>query len=167
MKKSQFIDGGPPEPNQSELDGFYAAAKNHHPDLPTDYHVRWIGIDDATTEEIFGLIKAKEKTGTFTLPWIWQATEQKLPEIGDTIILIDYHGHPNLLVQLTQIDEVPFGAISETHTSIDGPPVRDLKIWKPLHTDYWNALLQAHGKQVTDEMPVLVERFTLIATSNE
>jgi hypothetical protein len=46
---------------------------------------------------------------------------------------------------------------------VDGPPVRALAIWKPLHTRYWNGMLTPFGLQVTADMPVLVERLQLIA----
>jgi uncharacterized protein YhfF len=41
--------------------------------------------------------------------------------------------------------------------------MRDLAIWKPLHTRYWNGLLEPYGLTVSDEMPVWVEKFDLLA----
>ena len=37
-------------------------------DLPPDYQVRWIGLDDETTRQVIELIGLRDKTGTFTLP---------------------------------------------------------------------------------------------------
>jgi hypothetical protein len=45
-------------------------------------------------------------------------------------------------------------------------PVRPLTIWKPLHTRYWNAMLKPFGLQVTEAMPVLVERLELLARAD-
>ena len=131
-----------------------------------DYQVRWIGLDHESTEQVLALIEAGDKTGTFTLPWIVAKTDQPAPRVGDRIILIDYLGRPRLLVRLTAIEEVTFGSLDERHTAVDGTPVRPLTIWKPLHTRYWNAMLGPFGLQVTDEMPVLVERLQLIARAN-
>jgi uncharacterized protein YhfF len=124
--------------------------------------VRWIGLDHASTEQVLALIEAGDKTGTFTLPWIVARTSQAAPRVGDNIVLIDFGGRPRLLVRLTGIEEVPFGAVSERHTAVDGSPVRSLKVWKPLHTQYWNAMLAPFGLQVSDDMPVLVESFELL-----
>ena len=41
-----------------------------------------------------------------------------------------------------------------------GPARPDPAVWKPLHTDYWNALLQPFGLTVSDDMPFWAERFT-------
>ena len=114
------------------------------------------------TNQILELIHAKDKTGTFTLPWIVERTDQPTPRVGAAIILVDFAGAPNTLVRLTKIDEVAFGAVTEEHTAIDGTPVRDLEIWKPMHTVYWNNLLAPFGMTVSEEMPVWIESFELL-----
>jgi len=151
-------------PDPATLDAFWQSAKSALPatTLPDDYQVRWIGLDDVTTRQVLDLIRAGDKTGTFTLPWIVEHTDQPEPAVGDTIILVDFAGHPCLLVRLTEIETVLFGAITVAHTAIDGTPVRDLAIWKPLHTRYWNGLLAPFSMSVNDEMPVWVEKFELL-----
>ena len=47
-------------------------------------------------------------------------------------------------------------------TAVDGSPVRDPAIWVPLHTVYWNALLEPFGLTVSDDMPFWVEAFELL-----
>jgi uncharacterized protein YhfF len=162
-KSGGFLGCTPPDP--SELEAFWGSARDALPAamLGDAYQVRWIGLDDDSTRQILELIRAGDKTGTYTLPWIVENTGQPTPAIGDTIILVDFGGHPQLIVRLTEIETVPFGQISETHTAVDGPPMRDLAIWKPLHTRYWNGLLEPYGLTVSDEMPVWVEKFDLLA----
>ena len=131
----------PPDPDQ--LRAFWAHARQAlgNAQLPDHYQVRWIGFDADTTEQVLELIRAGDKTGTFTLPWVRERTERTVPQMGDAIILIDFAGRPQIIVRITQIDEVAFGDIGAEHTAIDGSPVRALDIWKPMHTDYWNAML--------------------------
>jgi uncharacterized protein YhfF len=162
-----YLPAGCATPDPAELDAFWRSASATSPEITQDddYQVRWIGLDDTTTREVLDLIRTGDKTGTFTLPWLVASTGQPAPAVGDTIILIDFGGHPRLLVRLTHIEEVPFGHISEIHTAVDGTPVRDLRIWKPLHTRYWNDLLETHGRSVGDEMPVWVEKFDLLFDS--
>ncbi len=159
-----YLPEGPTHPSEAQLDAFWqaAAAANPDADLAETYHVRWIGLDDETTEQIFELIASHDKTGTFTLPWIIERTDQPTPAVGDCIILIAYDGTPTQLVKLTDIVEVPFGEVTEEHTAIDGTPVRSLDIWKPMHTQYWNALLSPWSLTVSEDMPVLIEKFELL-----
>lgn len=162
-KSGGFLGCTPPDP--SELEAFWGSARDALPAamLGDAYQVHWIGLDDDSTRQILELIRAGDKTGTNTLPWIVENTGQPTPAIEDTIILVDFGGHPQLIVRLTEIETVPFGQISETHTAVDGSPMRDLAIWKPLHTRYWNGLLEPYGLTVSDEMPVWIEKFDLLA----
>ena len=157
-----YLPPGCATPKIAELDAFWAAARAAVKLDSEHYQVRWIGLDHDSTEEVLELIASGDKTGTFTLSWIVEQTSQPEPAVGDAIILIDFEGHPRQLVQLAHIELVHFGAITTAHTAIDGTPVRDLAIWKPLHTSYWNMLLAPFGKSVSDDMPVWVEHFLLL-----
>ena len=162
MSKTQFIDPGPRKPSDAELDAFWDRARKAVPGLGADYQVRWIGIDEETTGLIIAFIKSGEKTGTFTLPWINAAKGQPRSEVGDHIVLIAYDGTPTLAVELTDVRETQFGRITADDTAIDGPPVRALEDWIPLHRRYWSGLLKPYGRTVTDDMPVLIEPFRLL-----
>ena len=162
-----YLPEGPQRPDLAELDEFWQAACSRNQGLADGpaYQVRWIGLDHETTEQIIELIVAKDKTGTFTLPWIIDRTDQPDPQIGDPIILIDFAGKPRVLVRLTKIYTVPFGEVTDEDTAIDGSPVRSIDIWRPLHTQYWNALLAPFELEVSDDMPVLIEAFELLEPS--
>jgi uncharacterized protein YhfF len=159
-----YLPAGPAHPTTTTLDAFYAAARtaNRELALGDDYQVRWIGLDADTTRQIFELIRARDKTGTFSLPWIFERTGQPQPEVGDRLILIDMSGRPTLLVRLTQVYTTSFGRVTATDTAVDGSPVRDLAVWVPLHTQYWNELLRPFGLAVTEDMPFWVEQFELL-----
>ncbi len=159
-----WLPEGPVRPDPDRLNDYWQRASGELRDsgLTEDYQVRWIGLDDATTEDVIQLISAGDITGTFSLPWLIAQTRQLSPAVDDCIILIDFKGRPRLLVRLTGIHSVNFGNISAADIAIDGSPVRDLKIWIPLHTQYWNSLLNPFDMQVSDDMPVLVEKFELL-----
>jgi uncharacterized protein YhfF len=159
-----YLPDGPQRPDPDKLDAFWRAACENHPELAQGpgYQVRWIGLDDDSTEQVIELIETGDKTGTFTLPWIIERTDQPEPQVGDPIILIDFRGKPRLLVRLTRVYQVTFGEVTEDDIAIDGTPVRTLEVWKPLHTQYWNALLAPFDLSISEDMPVLVEPFELL-----
>jgi uncharacterized protein YhfF len=82
------------------------------------------------------------------------------PAPGQRLLLIYHDGRPVLLLRTTEVREVVFGRVTAEDIAIDGSPVRDPAIWKPLHTRYWNALLAPFGLAVSDDMPFWAERFT-------
>jgi len=72
---------GPARPSRVALDAFWAQARAARPQagLADHYQVRWIGLDAPSAHQIFDLIRAGDKTGTFTLPWIVERTGQPIP----------------------------------------------------------------------------------------
>lgn len=157
-----YLPAGCARPAVAALDAFWHKARAAVPGLPRDYQVRWIGLDAESTRQILDLIRAKDKTGTFTLPWIVERTGQPRPRTGDHIVLIDFDGTPALVVRLTGVREVVFGRVTAADIAIDGTPVRDLAVWKPLHTQYWNALLAPFGLAVSEDMKFWAEPFELV-----
>jgi uncharacterized protein YhfF len=159
-----YLPAGCARPDPAALDDFWrhALTLNLPGKLSAPYDVRWIGLDDESTDQVLELIRTGDKTGTFTLPWLVEQSADPLPCIGDAIILIDFSGNPELLLRLTAIETVSFGEITAAHTAVDGSPVRDLAIWKPLHISYWNPMLTPFDVQVSDDMPILVEKFDLL-----
>ena len=159
-----YLPPGPRRPDATEIKAFWHSVRARFPELAKDlvYQIRWIGLDRDSTEKILERIVARDKTGTFTLPWIIERTDQHDPRPGDPIILVDFDGKPRVLVRLTDVYTVAFGAITEDDIAVDGEPVRSLEVWKPMHTQYWNAQLAPFGLEVNDDMPVLVEVFELL-----
>ena len=155
-------NGAEKNPDQGPIDDFWNQAVNFIPTLSGDHQVRSLGIDEETTGLIINFIKAGEKVGTFSLPWVMTAENLPMSYKGLPIILLSFDGKPELVVQLTKVFETSFGEIDSGVTCIDGPPVRDPDVWIPLHQDYWNGMLAEYGKACSDDMPVLVEKFKLV-----
>jgi uncharacterized protein YhfF len=158
------LPAGATPPTAEALEAFLAAAVRACPEIGPHpvCEVRWIGLDAESTLQIFELIRMRDKTGTFTLPWIVERTGQPVPRVGALLILIDMHGRPTLLLRTREVREAVFGQVTAADTAVDGSPVRDPAVWVPLHTVYWNALLQPFGLEVSADMPFWVEAFDLL-----
>lgn len=157
-----YLREGCTAPDPAALAAFWAEAQRAAPTLRGDYQVRWIGLDAQTTRQIFDLIRARDKTGTFGLPWLVERTGEPAPRVGDQIVLIDIDGTPTMVVRLTAVRNLVFGRTTAADVAIDGSPVRDLAVWKALHTQYWNGLLAPFGLEVSDDMPFWAEPFELV-----
>ncbi|NCV87824.1 MAG: hypothetical protein EBW14_18640, partial [Oxalobacteraceae bacterium] len=106
-------------PSQKSLEDFCAAANAALPALelrPTDLEPRWIGLDADSTRQIFDLVRAGDKRGTFTLPWIVERTGSPIPKVGSQLVLVDMEGRPVLLTRVTRVDSAIFGKVEAHHT---------------------------------------------------
>ena len=123
----------PNAPSPSAVAAFWARAQRAVPELQSagDCQWRWIGLDAPTTRQIFDLIRAGDKTGTFSLPWLVARGERPPPQVGDCLVLVDYDGTPTLLVRTRRVHTVAFGDMTNEDTAVDGSPVRDIAVWRP------------------------------------
>ena len=158
------LPAGATPPTAAALQAFIEAAVRACPEIDPRpvCEVRWIGLDAESTLQILELIRARDKTGTFTLPWIVERTGQPVPRVGALLVLIDMGGRPILMVRTRAVRDAVFGQVTAEDTAVDGSPVRDPAVWVPLHTVYWNALLEPFGLTVSDDMPFWVEAFELL-----
>ncbi len=111
---------------------------------------------------ILGHVRDGNKTGTVHVPEAIAHSGQPTPAVGDAIVLIDFDGTPSVLVRITGIETVAYAEITERHTAVDGPRVRALDIWIPVHVGYFNKLLAPAGKKVTDTTPIAFETFEVL-----
>ncbi len=148
-------------PSKSSLDQFMQDSNAALPDENgiTPARIRCIGWNVETSNSICDHVVAREKIGTFSVPWLHESHPETKPNIGEFVVLADYEGVPRALLQVIALRLVKFKDIDETHTGLDGPSVRALDIWRPMHTKYWNGMLEELGKEVEAEMPVIVEEF--------
>lgn len=167
--KTKYLLEGCARPTDPELTAFYERAKSHcqKAGLPDDFQVRWIGGDAGSTNSILEHIRNGDKTGTVTVPEAIAHSGQKPPAVGDTIVLINFDGTPALVVRITAIEVVAYGAIEARHTGLDGPRVRDIPVWKPLHEGYFDKLLAPLGIRCTDATPISFETFELLCSAEE
>jgi len=66
-----YLHGGCAQPDPTELDRYWqqARAEIRQADLAAEYEPRWIGLDDATTEEVIELIRSGDKPLATLLSW--------------------------------------------------------------------------------------------------
>lgn len=130
------------------------------------YRVRSIGGTPETTEVITKLILAGDKIGTFTSPWMYDGDRSITPVVGGYSVLTNSKGAPAAVLKTTFLMTLPFNQITENETAIDGPAVRPLEIWKPIHVTFFTNELTARGKTFAEDMPVTVEQFEVVCRAS-
>ncbi len=156
-----LVEGSQP-PDHDAIKLFYEQACSDHPDHPVEYQIRWIGGDHDSTEAILGHILTGDKTGTVSLPEVAEKRGCDPSKPGDTMVLIHFDGSPAAVLKIVDVETVAYQDIQLKHTSLDGPAVRPLEIWLPVHTPYFERLLASHQLSLTDETPIWFETFELI-----
>jgi uncharacterized protein YhfF len=142
---------------------FWSRCRAVLPDEPLGgrYTVRRIGNGEAICEMLLGLIATGQKTGVFSLPSDLEA-EGVVPHTGDYVILVDFSGRPRCLVKMEECRQMKFGEVGPQQTACESPAARDVEVWRGIHRQYWGPVLAARNMTLTDDLPILFQRFRLL-----
>jgi len=129
------------------------------------YRVRSIGGTPGSIEAITNLILSGDKTGTFTSPWIYEDDRSLTPVVGGYSVLTDSKKAPRAVLKTTGLLMLPFNRITEKETALDGPAIRSLDLWRPIHVKFFTGEVTARGRVFAADMPVTVEKFEVVCVN--
>lgn len=149
-----------------QIEAFWTQCRNAVPGIPehASYTVKTFGNTEELADRLLTLIKAGEKTGTFALEWEFEQTPERIPRAGDHVIVLDGRGEPGCVYRIDTTEELPFRQITAQHVACEGPTMRELEAWRKMHWAYWTRILEGTGHSPTQDMPVIVQHFTVLYT---
>ena len=109
---------------------------------------------------LLGFIIARQKTGVFSQPDDFPGG--RLPKAGEYAVLIDFDGAPHCLIRYDECTVLPFSDVGPAHVAVETPALRDLAAWRKFHRDYWGPVYAARGEALTDDLPIVFQRFTAL-----
>ncbi|QNN82379.1 ASCH domain-containing protein [Brachybacterium sp. Z12] len=144
----------------SEIDPFWDHARTLHPDLPAQPPEAW--AFGATTEHADGLLAmvlAGTKTATASALRDYESVGEPVPAVGDLSIILDGSGAPCAVLEVTDIQIVPFNQVTAEHAQAEGEDDRTLASWRRIHEPFWR---EHSATGFTADMPVVCERFRVV-----
>jgi len=113
-------------------------------------------------DELGGLVASGIKQATASLLWEYEAEGSQLPKPGDLSIILDGKDQPLCLIETVEIQVKPFSQVEERFAYDEGEGDRTLKYWRDAHWRFFGVTCQEIGREPSEEMPVVCERFQLV-----
>ncbi len=137
--------------------------------LPSDspYHSKsyiaegW-GDSPEMADELGALIAQGTKTGTCSALWEWEAEGNPIPEVGLITVVIDGRGEPLCIVKTTEVSIRKYNEVDSDFARAEGEGDLSLEYWREAHRSFFSRTLPKIGKDFSEEMPLVCERFKLI-----
>jgi len=101
------------------------------------------GIKKATSHSLLGL----------------QYRKESLPKIGDFLVVTNWEGEAQCIVQTTAVKLKPFFSIDEAYAKLEGEGDKSLAHWKKVHWDYYTRELEPFGRVPRESMIIVCEEF--------
>jgi uncharacterized protein YhfF len=159
--------------DDDEVSAFWALARVHArlnsaPSYfgPTTLEVvpppAWSFGDSAEqSDELLALVLAGTKTATASALRDYEAEEEPLPETGALSILLDGAGHPQALIEVTDVSVVPFDDVDDQHARHEGEGDLSLGHWRDAHRRFFTAT-GPDDAAFDGAMDVVLERFRVV-----
>lgn len=135
------------------------------PDSP--YHTKtyiaegW-GDGPEMADELGDLIARDIKTATCSALWEWEAEGKPVPQKGMLTIVLDGKGDPLCIVETTEVTLRKFNEVDSAFAQAEGEGDFSLEYWRQAHKRFFSRTLPKIGRDFSEDMPLVCERFELI-----
>ena len=131
---------------------------------PDGVDVWGFGDSDRMAFDLGALVLAGTKTATAGLVWDYENDGDPLPQVGDVSIFTDYARRTPLgALEVTEVRVAPFSACDPQFARDEGEGDLTLPWWREAHWAFFSRVCEQIGKEPSEEMLVVYERFRLVA----
>lgn len=116
-------------------------------------------------DELGALVVQGIKTATCGMLWDYEADDEPLPQAGELSIILDGVGHPLCVIRITEVKIRPFNQVDEKFAFDEGEGDRTLAFWRDAHHRFFARVCDALGREFSDDIPLVCERFEVIFTA--
>ncbi|MCP4706735.1 MAG: ASCH domain-containing protein, partial [candidate division Zixibacteria bacterium] len=99
---------------------------------------------------------------TCGLVWAYEAENEKLPSVGDLSIITNWEGEPLCIIESIEVEINVFNEVDEKFAYEEGEGDRSLAYWRKVHWDYFSRECSNIGREPTETMPLMCERFRVV-----
>jgi uncharacterized protein YhfF len=141
---------------------FLAAQPPDSPNRRKTYVAEGFGDHPKLADELGALVLSGVKTGTCSALWELEAEGNPIPEVGLISITLNGTGDPICILETTEVTLRGYNEVDEDFARAEGEGDLSLAYWREAHKQFFTRTLAAIGKEFSEDMPVVCERFKVL-----
>ncbi|MFO1245031.1 MAG: ASCH domain-containing protein [Ramlibacter sp.] len=126
------------------------------------YEAFFFGDSAALANELAELVLRGTKRATAAALWTFEAQAKRVPEPGDLSVVTDWSGNPLCVIETKSIEVMPFHEVSADFAATEGEGDGSLLFWRQAHTEYFSRECARAGREFSEGMLVVCERFEVV-----
>lgn len=126
------------------------------------YVTESFGDNPALANELGWLVVRGIKTATCSALWEWEEAGNPIPQPGLITIVLDGYDKPMCIIETTEVYVCRFNTVDEEFAHAEGEGDLSLEYWREAHINFFSRTLPKIGKEFSDSMPLVCERFRVI-----
>lgn len=143
------------------VENYWQEFLRSHPEIDsnTKFDVWYFGDSRELADELCELVLKGVKTATASLVWEYETRPDEAPKLNGYSVVTDFDGNPKCILKTTEINLVPFDKVDAQFAFDEGEGDRSLEYWRDVHWAYYLRACEKIGKERTEDMIVICERF--------
>ncbi len=136
--------------------------KAHREHADTPIIVDSFGDSPQMADELLVPILEGIKTATCSSLWEWEFEQETPLAEGTLAIIVDGRDQPRCIIETISVIETPFNKVTADFAYHEGEGDRSYEYWRREHWAFFSRTLPRIGKEPSETMPLLCERFRVI-----
>jgi len=120
------------------------------------------GDSPELANELIQLVLEGKKTATCGSLWEWEAEGNPIPKVGDIWIELDGDDNPVCITETVEVTIRNYNEVDADFARDEGEGDLSLEYWREAHRNFFSRTLPKIGKEFSEDMPLVCERFKLI-----
>ncbi len=147
--------------NQAFLDAYLDTLSPQQRGAMTDRYVAadYFCADAENANLCADLVLRDEKRATCGLAHWIDSGQERMPQVGDLLIVQNWNREPVALVELIAVDRLPFHAIDAEFAAAEGEGDKSYDWWRAVHWDFFAREYEEIGGAMSDDVDIITERF--------
>jgi uncharacterized protein YhfF len=150
------------DPIQNYWEKFLANLPADSPFRDKTFDADGFGDSPEMADELGKLVLTGRKTATCSSVWEWEAEGEALPENGSMWIVLDGQGKPLCITETYEVSIRKYKDVDTDFARAEGEGDLTLAYWQLAHREYFSRTLPKIGREFSEDMLLVCERFRLI-----
>jgi uncharacterized protein YhfF len=131
------------------------------------YEAFYFGDGEELANSLAALVLSGTKRATAGSLWSFEARGKRPPLPGDLSIVTDWNGTPLCIIETESVEVVAFDQVTTEFAATEGEGDGSLTYWRKAHREYFTRECAGAGREFSEEMLVVCERFHMVYRSAE
>lgn len=127
----------------------------------TPYGVWYFGNTSEMARRLGELVLKGDKRATTTLLQSAQKDGDE-PSVGDYSVVTDFKGNPMCIIQITEIQTLPFDEVAAEYAFVEGEGDKSLDYWREGHRRFFTNDAAENGLEFNEKSLVICQKFKLL-----
>lgn len=129
---------------------------------PGDFIVDKFGDSPQMADELLKPVLSGLKTATCSAVWEWEHEGNPPPKPGLLSVILNGADEPKCIIVTVEVTVKKYIEVDEVFARDEGEGDFTLEYWRAAHKRFFTRTLPAIGREFTEEMPLVCERFIIV-----